>query len=55
MVMKIGRGRSIVAGLSGENKSVSTPRVQKPSLRKPRSLSSCRNEAVATIVVDAAA
>ena len=44
MVMKIGRGRSSAAGLSGLNSSVSTPRVQKPSLRKPRAPSSCRSE-----------
>ena len=52
MVMKIGRGRSSSAGSFGLNSSVSTPRVQKPSLRKPRAPSSCRSEAVATMVMD---
>jgi hypothetical protein len=51
MVMKIGRVRSSSAGWSGLNRSVSTPRVQKPSLRKPRALNSCRSESVATMIM----
>jgi len=35
MVMKIGRGRSSRTGLSGLNRSVSTPRVKKPSFVTP--------------------
>ena len=55
MVMKIGRGKSSCAGASGLNRSVSTPRVQKPSFRKPRALSSACSESVATMVMAAAA
>ena len=54
MVMKIGLGKSSAAGSSGLNRSVSTPRVQKPSFLKPRAPSSCRSEAVATMVMAAA-
>ena len=52
--MKIGRGKSSFAGLSGWNRLVSTPRVQKPSFLKPLPASSCRSELVATMVIAAA-
>ena len=47
--IELGRHRRAV------NRSVSTPRVQKPSFLKPRAPSSCRSEAVATMVMAAAA
>ena len=44
-----------LGGFVGREQSVSTPRVQNPSLLKPLAPSSCRSEGVATMVMAAAA